>query len=92
MNTIIKMSSCVNCKFYNKPLFARYPTCTRISNINLKTGKNKPFTSTDARKICKGYFFEHAKSDLFSSADDALSDDSFFSVETVSDGDPPTRH
>ena len=71
------MNPCDKCKFYTWP----WGRCTRISNVNLKTKKNKPYRVKEAYKICKGYFFEH-ENELFSCADDALSDVPFFSDET----------
>lgn len=72
---------CTNCKFYT---WGR--KCNRISNVDLRTKKNKPYKAKDAYKICKGYFFEH---DLFSCADDALSASPFFSAEVPKDDAPP---
>lgn len=74
---------CTNCKFYTGWWGKK---CNRISNINIRTKKNKPYKAKDAFKICKGYFFEHVNDDLFSCADDALSSSPFFSVELSKDG------
>lgn len=69
---------CKKCKFYEKPFIGK-PICTRISNIRFSPPppKNLPFKVPEAFKICKGYFFEHSKDDLFKTADDALSDEAF---------------
>lgn len=70
------MNYCNKCRFYSKPLLGK-PKCTRISNYNVIKKKNVQFTLEESFRICKGYFFEHEKSDLYSSSDDALSDESF---------------
>ena len=48
---------CKSCKFY-KPHVIKPSICTRISNINLLTKRNEPFSLPVSYKICKGYFFE----------------------------------
>ena len=68
------MNQCYRCKFYTVPFLGK-PTCTRISNVRHVDKKNVPFRVPVAFKICKGYFFEHSKDDLYRSLDDALSDD-----------------
>ena len=70
------MNKCQQCKFYERPFLGK-PTCTRISNIQLTNGKNIPFKVPAAFKICKGYFFEYSKDDLYKTLDDSLSDSTF---------------
>lgn len=67
---------CQQCKFYTTHFLGK-PTCSRVSNVSVKSKQNVPFRVPQAYQICKGYFFEHAKSDLFRTSDDALSDSTF---------------
>lgn len=69
------MDVCKTCHYYQKGfLFVRSPTCTRISNVEIKTKKNTPFKINEAYKICKGYFYECSGSDT-SFSHDSTSDD-----------------
>ena len=68
--------NCQQCKYYSKPLVGK-PVCSRISNFVIPKGKNVPFKVPEAFRICKGYFFEHSKDDLFNTFDDSLSDSTF---------------
>lgn len=56
------MNYCNKCRFYTKPLLGK-PKCERISNYHVTKKKNIPFTLEESFKICKGYFFEHEKSE-----------------------------
>ncbi len=61
-NSKLLDNMCKQCTFY-KPHVLKQSTCTRISNMNLRTKKNEPFSIPAAFKICKGYFFEKKKDD-----------------------------
>lgn len=62
---------CEKCIFYTKPLF-KSPICTKLRNYNVKTKKLYPVDLSFGQKVCKGYFFEHKDSDLYSTKDDSL--------------------
>ena len=62
MDSSSLLDRCKQCTFY-KPHVLKQSTCTRISNMNLRTKKNEPFSIPAAFKICKGYFFEKKKDD-----------------------------
>lgn len=70
------MNYCNKCRHYTKPLFSQ-PKCNRISNYHVVKKKNVQFSLEESFKICKGYFFEHEKNDLYRTSDDALSDENF---------------
>lgn len=59
---------CEKCIFYTKPLIGG-AKCGKISNHP----KSKSMPLSIAKKICKGYFFEHKDSDLYSTKDASLS-------------------
>lgn len=70
------MDKCKQCKFYTRPFLGK-PVCKKFSNVQLTSGKDLPFKIPAAFKICKGYFFEYSKDDLYKTLDDSLSDSTF---------------
>ncbi len=66
---------CSKCIFYTKHFLGK-PKCMRISNYNIQKKKMSFFDIPDAKKICKGYFFEHKHSDLYRSSDESLCNES----------------
>lgn len=68
------MNYCNKCRFYQKTVFTQ-PKCNRVSNYHVIKKKNVPFTLEESFRICKGYFFEHEKSDMCKTHDDLFSGD-----------------
>lgn len=63
---------CEKCIHIYKPWVGE-PHCTKFRNYNVITKKLIPVKLTFGQKLCKGYFFEHKDSDLYSTKDASLS-------------------
>ena len=63
---------CEKCIHISKPLFGD-SHCTKFKNYNIVTKKIMPVKLTLGQKWCKGYFFEHKDSVLYSKKDASLS-------------------
>jgi hypothetical protein len=65
---------CEKCIFYLHNIHGKQ--CTKIRNYNVQKKKTYKVDLSFGQKVCKGYFFEHKDSDLYSTKDASLSGES----------------